>query len=65
MTRELSSEIDTCGVGAKGETGIAEGFLERSTMLKRIYFSDSGGYIIVCDGSKGRGVGSQKYNVNR
>ena len=38
ITRELSSEIETCGVGATGETGIAEGFLERSTMLKQSHF---------------------------
>ena len=32
-TRSLSSEIETWGVGKTGDTGIAEGFLERSIML--------------------------------
>lgn len=36
-TRELSSEIVTCGEGRSGETGIAEGFLERSII-------DGGGF---------------------
>ena len=30
VTRELSSEMETWGVGMVGETGIAEGFLDRS-----------------------------------
>lgn len=29
----LSSEIATCGVGMVGETGIAEGFLDRSIIF--------------------------------
>ena len=30
VTLELSLEMETCGVGMVGETGMAEGFLERS-----------------------------------
>lgn len=30
LTRELSSEMETCGVGMVGETGMADGFLDRS-----------------------------------
>ena len=30
VTRELSSDIETWGVGKSGETGMAAGFLERS-----------------------------------
>lgn len=32
LTRELSCEMDTFGVGMTGETGMAEGFFERSIM---------------------------------
>ena len=30
VTRELSCEIETMGVGMVGDTGIAEGFFDRS-----------------------------------
>lgn len=33
VTRELSCEIDTFGVGIVGETGMAEGFLGRSMLM--------------------------------
>ena len=33
VTRELSSDMETCGVGMTGETGMAEGFFERSMIL--------------------------------
>ena len=33
VTRELSCEIETFGVGIVGETGMAEGFLGRSMLL--------------------------------
>ncbi len=33
MTRELSAEMETFGVGIVGETGIAEGFFDRSMFL--------------------------------
>ena len=36
VTLELSSEMETCGVGIVGETGIAEGLLERSMVLMRL-----------------------------
>ncbi len=32
VTRELSSEMETCGVGWMGETGMAAGFLARSML---------------------------------
>ncbi len=34
-TRSLSSDMETCGVGKTGETGIAEGFFERSIVTIR------------------------------
>ena len=33
VTRELSCEIETFGVGIVGETGMAEGFLGRSMLM--------------------------------
>lgn len=33
VTRELSSEMVTCGAGAMGETGMAVGFLARSMVI--------------------------------
>ena len=40
VTRELSCEIETWGVGMVGETGMAEGFLDRSIFfLFLFYFS--------------------------
>ena len=36
VTRELSSEMETCGVGMVGETGMAEGFLERSMSRSKV-----------------------------
>ena len=42
VTRELSCEIDTFGVGIVGETGMAEGFLGRS-MLWLLMCIDNGG----------------------
>ena len=33
VMRELSSAIETCGAGVRGETGIGFGFLERSTIF--------------------------------
>ena len=33
VTRELSSEMFTCGAGAMGETGMAVGFLARSMVF--------------------------------
>ena len=35
VTLELSFEMETCGVGMVGETGMAEGFLERSMLGER------------------------------
>ena len=37
VTRELSCEIETFGVGIVGETGIAEGFLGRSMLMLTDY----------------------------
>ena len=41
VTLELSSEMETCGVGMVGETGMAEGFFDRSMVLTRFKY-DSG-----------------------
>ena len=49
VTLELSPEMDTCGVGMVGETGIAEGFLDRSMMPMRL----TG---IVCGAEDGRSL---------
>ena len=37
MTRELSAEIETSGVGMVGETGMAEGFFDRSIVSLLIF----------------------------
>ena len=41
MTRELSSESSTWGVGTEGETGIADGLLGRSTIFIFLFFLSS------------------------
>ncbi len=38
VTLELSLEMDTCGVGMVGETGRAEGFLDRSMVVIRLQY---------------------------
>ena len=42
MTRELSSESSTWGVGTEGETGIAEGLLARSTIFPFLFWNGFG-----------------------
>lgn len=41
VTLALSWEIDTCGVGMVGETGMAEGFLDRSITFVRLIAAGS------------------------
>ena len=42
VTRALSCEIDTFGVGIVGETGMAEGFLGRSMLWLLMWIDDGG-----------------------
>lgn len=51
VTLELSFEMETCGVGMVGETGMAEGFLERSMLGERR--SQWTGMYLVSTGYKG------------
>lgn len=36
VTRELSCEMETCGVGMTGDTGMLAGFLERSMLAVNV-----------------------------
>ena len=56
VTLELSSEMETCGVGMVGETGMAEGFLERSMSWERrrkFCFLNIGKYSLQREGEEG------------